>query len=123
MVNLGSGNDQVTGGTGVDTWTGGAGTDLFIFTAADQSPTGTPDVITDFVPGTDTLVFQGLLTGSFNYLGASALEVDAGHSQARFDDTTDVLKVDIGGDGTADMEIQLTGKSASQLSAGNFDWS
>jgi Ca2+-binding RTX toxin-like protein len=122
-VSLGGGADVFTGGTGSDTITGGAGADQFVFTAANQSGVGTADVITDFVSGTDKLVFQGLLTGgSFTYDGTAAF-TNTGHSQARFDDSTHTLEIDVDGDGTADMEIKLNGKVSTDITASDFTWS
>ncbi len=123
-VDLGAGTDNFTGGTGSDTVTGGAGADLFTFTAIAQSASGSGDVITDFTPGTDKLVFQGLLSGSFTFVGAHTNSfAGGGNSSARFNDTTKVLQIDSNGDGTADMEVTLTGVSGSSLSASNFQWS
>jgi hypothetical protein len=61
----GSANDTINGGKGADTLTGGAGQDLFSFTAttganASGGTFGQPDVITDFVIGTDKLQFAGV---------------------------------------------------------------
>jgi hypothetical protein len=87
----GDGNDQITGGNGTgtagnggDTLTGGAGKDSFIYSSETQSPGGnvtggqqsasvfasdtavanSRDTITDFVTGTDDLVFN--INDSFN---------------------------------------------------------
>jgi hypothetical protein len=55
----GDGNDSITGGRGKDSMTGGAGVDTFRIdqptVAAVTSTIGAPDVITDFVSGTDKL--------------------------------------------------------------------
>lgn len=55
----GAGIDSLTGGVGVDTLTGGAGADTFNYaenaTGAVVSSLAAPDVITDFVSGTDKL--------------------------------------------------------------------
>jgi Ca2+-binding RTX toxin-like protein len=55
----GDGNDSITGGRGKDSITGGAGVDTFRIdqptVAAVTSTIGAPDVITDFVSGTDKL--------------------------------------------------------------------
>ncbi len=63
----GSGDDTINGGRGADTLTGGAGADTFSFNATSNanSSGGTtvldhPDVITDFVVGTDKLQFLGV---------------------------------------------------------------
>jgi hypothetical protein len=55
----GAGGDTITGATGIDTLTGGAGADTFVYaanaTGAVVSSLAAPDVITDFVSGTDKL--------------------------------------------------------------------
>lgn len=61
----GAGDDILTGGKGADTLTGGGGADLFTFQATSGAATsgavfGQPDVITDFVVGTDRLRFNGV---------------------------------------------------------------
>jgi len=50
-----SGNDRIEGGSGNDTLTGGAGPDSFVFRRGDGL-----DVVTDFSPGTDKLVLEGV---------------------------------------------------------------
>ncbi|MDP3843238.1 MAG: VCBS domain-containing protein, partial [Oxalobacteraceae bacterium] len=52
----GDGNDTIIGGYGADTLSGGGGNDTFMF--LDVLDTG--DVITDFLPGTDTLDFSAI---------------------------------------------------------------
>ncbi len=124
VVDGSGGNDRLTTANGADTVTGGAGSDLFTFTATSQSAASSGDTITDFVPGTDKLVFQGLLSGTFSYVGAHTNAfAGGGNSSARFNDSSKVLQVDTNGDGSADMEVTLTGNSASGLSASNFQWS
>jgi hypothetical protein len=55
----GAGIDTINGGTGADTLTGGGAADTFVITnntaAAIHSTLASPDVITDFVSGTDKL--------------------------------------------------------------------
>ncbi|MBL6078750.1 M10 family metallopeptidase C-terminal domain-containing protein [Belnapia sp. T18] len=117
----GGGGDQISGGLGNDVLTGGAGVDRFTFSAANDAPITGGDTITDFNPTNDLLVFTGMLTGAFSFLGAAALTT-TGATQARFDDTTKVLSIDLGGDGTADMKIVLTGVNLADLDAGAFLW-
>jgi len=49
----GAGNDFLDGGGGNDVLTGGPGKDVFLFLSS--LPTNESSVITDFVPGIDTL--------------------------------------------------------------------
>ncbi|MCV3216806.1 type I secretion C-terminal target domain-containing protein [Plectonema radiosum NIES-515] len=64
--------DRITGGLGGDILTGGGGGDEFVYTNIRDSG----DRITDFTPGSDTIVFTQLLdslvTGGYNGLNAIA---------------------------------------------------
>lgn len=52
----GAGDDRIEGRTGWDALAGGAGRDVFVFSAGDGQ-----DVITDFQPGIDRLLFQDMV--------------------------------------------------------------
>ena len=121
----GNGADTLSGGAGVDTLTGGDGIDRFTFTVITDSATGTPDVITDFnAAATDLLVFSGLLTGAFSFVGAHGNAfAGGGNSSARFNDTTKLLEIDTDGNAAADMSITLKGVELANLSAADFSWS
>src|SRR5204863_1036711 len=54
LMGLG-GDDVLIGGGGADILTGGAGRDIFRLSAATDSSPGNPDIITDFLHGTDTI--------------------------------------------------------------------
>jgi Ca2+-binding RTX toxin-like protein len=123
IVDLGAGSDTIVFGAGIDTVTGGAGSDLFTFTSTSQSSGATADKITDFVAGTDKLVFSGLQSGTFNWLGSNATFSGNGNSEAYFVNSTDTLYVDVNGDGAVDMQITLSGTSASDLASTDFKWS
>jgi len=118
----GLGNDLITGGAGADTLTGGSGNDRFDYTAASSSTSIAPDTITDFDATDDTeqIFFEKLETGTFSFIGASAFTGGSINTEARFDDTTKVLQVDLDGDGTADMEMVLTGVSLADLGTADF---
>ncbi|MDO9710536.1 beta strand repeat-containing protein [Paracraurococcus lichenis] len=129
-VDAGAGNDTLTGGDGADTLIGGGGIDLvtggkgadhFVFLAAGDSPVTTPNSIQDFQPGVDRLVFQGLLTGSFAWLGGAPF-TGGGNTQARFVAASQTLQMDLNGDGTADMAVRLTGGLPAGFSASDFAW-
>ncbi|WP_342241092.1 calcium-binding protein [Inquilinus sp. OTU3971] len=113
-----NGDDILIGGIGTDTLIGGAGQDRFIISAIIDGP----DLVTDFSSAQgDKLAFQGLLHGTFSYLGAAAFSA-TGNSEARF--AGGVLVVDTNGNGTADITLSLTGiTSASQLHATDFIFS
>lgn len=116
----GAGDDRLIGGEGVDVMTGGAGADRFVWRAVSESPVAAPDRVTDFQAGQDKLVFIGLLQGSFAWRGTAEF-VAGGNSQARLSGTT--LLVDVNGDRTADMAVDLSGGSLGGLAARDFIWS
>ena len=116
----GNGADTLVGGAGVDTLEGGDGIDRFTFTAT----TDTGDMITDFNASADLLVFSGLLTGAFSFVGAHGNAfAGGGNSSARFNDTTKLLEIDTDGNAAADMSITLKGVELANLSAADFSWS
>jgi Ca2+-binding RTX toxin-like protein len=117
----GAGADTLVGGTGTDTLTGGAGADRFLFSASTESPLATPDLITDFVAGTDKLVFEDMPVDHFAYLGKFAFTA-SGRAEARYLGTSQVLEVDVNGDGAADIGLRLNGTVMSTLSAADFVW-
>ncbi|MCF8466238.1 MAG: VCBS domain-containing protein [Sneathiella sp.] len=102
------GNDYIIGGDGADTLTGGAGSDTFVYTEVGDSGIGAAnrDVILDFdATNGDHLSFEGFAATGFDY---------------SFNDSTDVLSVDLNGDFVIDMEIQLIGVSAVDLDNSDF---
>ena len=117
----GAGTDSLYGGGGNDILTGGIDADRFIFNAASSGV----DTITDFngLDGGgdefDVLEFQGLLIGSFAYLGSSAFTGGSDNTEARV--SGNQVLVDADGNGTADITITLAGlTSASQIGAEDF---
>ena len=116
----GGGNDSLNGGAANDVLTGGDGADAFVFT----NLTGGVDTVTDFngLNGIarvgDTFRFEGMLSGSYIFNGASAFTA-SGNSQVRVDGGN--VLVDTNGDGVGDMTIAVTGlTSALQLVASDF---
>lgn len=63
-----AGADRIEGKRGNDTATGGAGADVFAFSPGDGW-----DVVTDFVPGTDKLLFHGVPSVSVVRSGADTV--------------------------------------------------
>ncbi|TDR87112.1 beta strand repeat-containing protein [Enterovirga rhinocerotis] len=113
--------DRLVGGRGDDTLTGGVGADQFVYTSLLSGI----DTVTDF-SGTggqqDKLVFEGLLAGSFAYLGDGTFS-GTGNSEARFAGA-DLLQVDANGDGRADITIRMLGMTnPAQLGGSDFLWS
>ena len=121
MITGGAGADTIHGGTGADVMTGGAGADIFLFRAVADSPSWSQDIITDFTPGTDKLQFSGMLQGSFAYLGRGAFTA-SGRSEAHYLNGTQLLEVDVNGDGSADLHIRLTGTKMARISEADFLW-
>ena len=123
-ISAGGGNDVLIGGTGVDSLTGGAGSDTYSYSSASQSAPGAGDTITDFDATDDSedINLNGFAAGGFVFLGSEALGFTGGsnNSEARFNDTTKLLEIDSDGNGTADMEITLTGVALSDLDANDF---
>ena len=123
----GSGDDDVTGGTGANSITGGSGSDLFRYTATTDSGigSGNRDVIADF-DGSDTsedIVLDGLSgLSSFSFLGQGAFTGGGTAVEARYVDvgSDTIIELDVDGDGTKDMEIELTGNSGENLDSGDF---
>ena len=122
MSGLG-GNDTITGMGGNDTLTGGGGVDQFVFVSAASGK----DTIADFnaLDGgqdeNDTLVFTGLLTGTFAYLGTGLFTGGSDDSEARVSGNT--LQIDTDGNGVVNITIIMTGLvTASQLSTSDFVW-
>jgi Ca2+-binding RTX toxin-like protein len=118
----GTGNDTLEGGEGRDEMTGGAGEDHFLYTAIADSAVGSKrDVITDFDAADDTLVFQSMLQGTFQWRDTGAL-VAGTDSQARYA-ATGIVQVDVDGNGVVDMEIKLANaKPTTSLTALDFLW-
>ncbi|MBF0347298.1 MAG: M10 family metallopeptidase C-terminal domain-containing protein, partial [Magnetococcales bacterium] len=119
---LGStGNDNLRGGSGGDTLVGGLGSDTFQYDAATDSQSANPDHIVDFGKGVgDKINFEpAMVGGSFNFIGDVAFHA-TGHTEARFDQTSSVLQVDLGGDGLTDMAIKLEGITLADLDPNDF---
>jgi len=117
----GAGNNWIFGGLGADTLTGGGVANQFVYTAAAESLVVGGDVITNFNPLADQLIFQGLLHGTFAFLGVAGF-TGSGNSQARFDDATKLLSIDLDGNGAADMGITLARVALANLGPSDFLW-
>ena len=89
----GNGDDRLDGGAGADYLKGDAGRDTFVFKAAAQTSTASPDHIVDFVSGTDKIDLSGidansliagnqafvLGSGAFTGLGQLRITTEASH--------------------------------------------
>ena len=114
-INLGLGDDTLTGATGA--------TDFIAFTAfADAVADGVgngAETITNFEVGTDILEITAFGVGNFFYNGAGAF-TGGGTASARFVNGTESLEIDIDGDANADLEIVMNGIVDTDLSSGDF---
>ncbi|WP_207541272.1 M10 family metallopeptidase C-terminal domain-containing protein, partial [Sabulicella rubraurantiaca] len=117
----GGGADVLYGGMGQDRLTGGSGPDRFLFKSTLDSMLAAPDRITDFTPGQDLLAFEGLGQKNFMWLGANGF-TKLGFTQARFEDATSTLQLDVNGDAVADMAVTLDGLKAAMLSQKDFSF-
>ena len=120
-----AGNDTLVGGSGADLLTGGLGADRFVFSALADSVPGTPDLITDFVHGTDIIDFSGIDANTsssgnqaFAFGGQNANVV--ANSVTWFENGGNTfIQADVNGNTTADFMITLTGTNHN-LSASDF---
>ncbi|MBT8002152.1 MAG: hypothetical protein HN578_04450, partial [Rhodospirillales bacterium] len=118
--------DDITGGLGANTLTGGGGNDIFRYTATGDSAVGTPDEITDFIannadPSHDVISLEGVVTGAFSFVGdESTAFTGGGNGSARFNDTSKTLEIDVDGNSTVDMEIELNNVLLSDLDDTDF---
>ncbi|MBT5034473.1 MAG: calcium-binding protein, partial [Rhodospirillaceae bacterium] len=118
--------DNITGDIGSDTLTGGLGSDIFRYTAADQSATGASDLIADFIADTassdhDVISLEGVVSGAFSFVGDETTAFSGGgNASAKFNDTTKILEIDVDGNLTTDMEIELTNVALADLDDTDF---
>lgn len=120
----GEGQNVLTGGDGSDTLTGGTGNDIFRYTSVSESQVGTlRDVITNFstTDSIEDIFLEGLLHGTFDFLGEHSVAYgNSGNTEARFNNTSEVLEIDVDGNGVTDMEIELTGVLAANIDESDF---
>jgi Ca2+-binding RTX toxin-like protein len=113
-----AGNDVLIGGMGKDVLNGGEGADRFVYLQAGESVTGaaTRDVIHDFTPGLDKIDLSALQIPQLHFAGSAPLE-SFGVTFGWADGAT-LVDIDVNGDRSSDMQIELTGQL--QLSANDF---
>lgn len=104
----GAGNDTITGGGGADVLFGEGGADTFVYRAASDASVAAADTIFGFVSGSDRLDLSAVRTGASDTFGIAYLNGGS------------FLFVDLGGNGTNDMLIQLAGTT---LVASDIRWS
>lgn len=120
----GGGDDRFWGGAGGDWLSGGRGNDAFHYLFVSDSAPGakSQDVITDFDAGHDIFDFwilyhpgDGMPDPEFSFIGVRGFSGSAGEVSFR----NDVVRLDLDGDGKADMAIELRG--GADLTADNFN--
>ena len=109
----GDGDDVLIGGAfGSDVLTGGLGADHFVYATADDSfATRAADVIADFAVGIDRIDLSALVDGPFQFMGSAAFALSAPSVRvsAGSGGGTTLVSIDLDFNGTADMQIVLTG--------------
>ena len=108
-----------------DTMTGGAGADTFVYNQNSFSDPSNRDVITDFtIAEGDKLDFSDLSMDFAIYGSASDLQ-SSGHAEAVWVDSSGdtLVRLDYNGDGTAEMEILLTGVTHTSLTTDHIIFS
>ena len=120
-----AGNDTLVGGSGADILTGGLGADRFVFSALADSAPGTPDLVTDFVHGTDIIDLSAIDANTsssgnqaFAFGGQNANVVANSVTWFESGENT-IIRADVNGNTTADFMITLTGTNHN-LSASDF---
>jgi len=111
----GAGKDILNGGNGADTLTGGSGADIFVFDRLDSSV----DTIKD-LSNSDKIDLSGIdadsnTDGDQAFSIVAAFDGHAGELVLHYDSgsKTTFLMLDVNGDGTADMTIDVAGNHAS----------
>jgi len=133
-VEGGNGNDTITGSAGADTILGGAGADLlrggagadvFDYDLVSDSRLTLVDTIAEFERGLDRIDLSTIDANSqsagdqaFAFIGTDAFSGVAGQLRYQLTSTGVQVTVDVDGNRTADMTINLTGLSA--LAASDF---
>lgn len=122
ILNGGGGNDRIEGVTGVDQLTGGGGADTFIFNRSNESGiNANRDVITDFSQGDGDRIQLNRMDGSshdFQYIDTAGFSGSAGEVRYGVDGSDTIVQIDLDGNSSADVEIELTG--VYNLNAGDF---
>lgn len=116
----GRGDDTLTGGAGADILIGGKGADTFVFGPPQDSAPDAPDTIRGFRAGVDTIDLRAVAApgDGVAFIGTDAFGGDGNGGEVRLSGNGAAVRVDIDGDGTADLLIRLQGGTAPD--AGDF---
>ena len=100
----------LTGGSGADTLTGSSGADIFKYLSSADSGTasGLRDIITDFVKGSDKIDVVNFVS-VFNFISTNAFTGTAQEINYVQVAGNTIVGLDADGNGTLDMQIELTG--------------
>lgn len=114
----GNGNDILNGGAGLDSLNGGLGDDVFKFTkAAHSTNDANADLIKDFTSGED-LIDLAAFAGTLTFIGTNGFSGAAGEVRTTVLSGDNIVRVDLDGDGSADMKIKVLG--VAQLEEADF---
>jgi Ca2+-binding RTX toxin-like protein len=122
LLRGGAGNDNLKGGSGADVLIGGAGrdrllgqdgSDVFRFNKALHSPdSGAGDEIGDFTRGEDVIDLSRLVPGTLEIIGSSGFSgIGQGEVRIIASGSDTIVRIDVDGDGSADMGILVAGVS------------
>ncbi len=116
-----SGVDSLDGVSGTDVLTGGNGQDTFAFTYPGDGLEATIADFTSKVAAAGAADLMLLAVSGSNGMWLADAAFHGLEPQARFNDSTDRVEVDAGGDGAADFEVAFSGiTSAYQLTGTDF---
>jgi Ca2+-binding RTX toxin-like protein len=99
-LNGGDGSDILQGGLLSDRLAGGAGADIFRYVLVADSTAAAADVITDFQSGTDKIDLTAVNSSAADRVAITSTGTDT------------FVSLDVGGDGSVDLNIQVTGPNA-----------
>lgn len=113
----GNGQDQITGGKGGDVLSGGGNADTFIFTNLKDSLSRSSkrDVITDFEDGKDHIDLSAIdgnpatdRNDPLRFIGLDNFTGTSGEIRYKQKDAYTMIQIDLDGDKSIDMKIELT---------------
>ena len=102
-----AGDDTLVGGAGKDALRGGAGADTFVFNAIEDSTLSLNDRIMDFEQGIDLIDMSAI--GGLSFIGSDGFSGIGGEIRAYGINGNTILKIDVDGDGMADMKVFIAG--------------
>lgn len=122
ILNGGAGADTLVGGAGADRLTGGDGADRFVYVSLADSTVAAPDIIIDFVSGSDRIDLSRIdaITGGADnaFVFVASFTHKAGQLMTHIVNGHYAVEGDVNGDGLADFTINV--ESATALKAADF---